>query len=393
MIRVGMSQILSSMRHRKSAYSSLVLEVALGCTVVAYALGLRAAIRDVSENSLGFDEDRTFAVSFEAAPAGGFDARVRDELDALRALPGVAVAAAIESPPLSRRELPETAMTPTGTREVWTLVGGDQIAAALGARLAAGRWLTARDVAAGGPTPVLVSRELASHLGPRPLGASLSSPGLGSLSVVGVVDAELRINPFHAAPSELVIVPAHLAPGRRTSYLVRTSLLESSNFAASALARLSGARPNASVQVERIADIRAEFVRNVSGANTIILITVLGMILVVLVGSIGMASSLIVERTRQIGIRRALGARKVDIVGYFMLENLVATVLGVVIGGALCASLDYALGDVRGVLVIGWRHYLPIAAGLFLVTGQISVLLPAHRAACGACSAGRPRIA
>jgi putative ABC transport system permease protein len=132
-------------------------------------------------------------------------------------------------------------------------------------------------------------------------------------------------------------------------------------------------------------------VRNVHGADTVIVLTVLGMVLVVLVGSIGMASSLIVERARQIGIRRALGARKLDIVGYFMLENLFATVLGLLIGAGLCAVLDQVMAPVRGSLVIGWHSYLPLAAGLFVLAGQVSVLIPAHRAACAACCITAPR--
>jgi putative ABC transport system permease protein len=105
------------------------------------------------------------------------------------------------------------------------------------------------------------------------------------------------------------------------------------------------------------------------------------MVLVVLVGSLGMASSLIVERARQIGIRRALGARKSDILGYFMAESLLATVLGVLVSAGICALLDQLLAGVRGPLAVTWWKYLPIAALLFLVTGQIAVLLPARRAA------------
>jgi putative ABC transport system permease protein len=238
-----------------------------------------------------------------------------------------------------------------------------------------------------------VTRSLAAKLGESALGATLSAPGLGSLSVVGVLDEALRINPFYETPSEIVIIAMRPAETRRTTYLVRTAMGESGSFAARAIAALGASDHRRGVHVTALSEAREKLVRNVHGADTVIVITVLGMVLVVLVGSIGMASSLIVERARQIGIRRALGARKLDIVGYFMLENLFATLLGLLIGAGMCAALDEVLAPVRGALVIGWLGYLPLAAGLFVVAGQISVLIPAHRAACSACCITSPRTA
>jgi putative ABC transport system permease protein len=393
MIRVGMSQIVSSMRHRKSAYSSLVLEVALGSTVVAYALGLGASLHDMTGHAIGFDEARSFTVAIEQPLAGSHAERTARERAELRGLPGVQAVAWIDLPPLSRSELPIEAMMATGPRQVWAMRGDSGLAQALGAHLAAGRWLTQADTQGLGPIPVLVTRSLAARLGESPLGATLSAPGLGSLSVVGVLDEALRINPFYETPSEIVIIATPPAETRRTTYLVRTAIGESGSFAAVAIAKLGASDSRRGVHITQLSDAREQLVRNVHGADTIIVITVFGMVLVVLVGSIGMASSLIVERARQIGIRRALGARKLDIVGYFMLENLFATVLGVLIGAGLCAVLDQALAPVRGALVIGWHGYLPLAAGLFVLAGQVSVLIPAHRAACSACCITSPRTA
>jgi putative ABC transport system permease protein len=393
MIRVGLSQIVSSMRHRKSAYSSLVLEVALGSTVVAYALGLGASLHDMTGNALGFDETRSFEVAIEQPLGSSHAERTAREQAELRGLPGVQAVAWIDLPPLSRFELPIEAMTATGPRQLWAMRGDSGLAQAFGAHLAAGRWLSPADAEVRGPVPVLVTRSLAAKLGESALGATLSAPGLGSLSVVGVLDEALRINPFYETPSEIVIIAMRPAETRRTTYLVRTAMGESGSFAARAIAALGASDHRRGVHVTPLSDAREKLVRNVHGADTVIVITVLGMVLVVLVGSIGMASSLIVERARQIGIRRALGARKLDIVGYFMLENLLATVLGLLIGAGLCAALDQVLAPVRGALVIGWQGYLPLAAGLFVLAGQVSVLIPAHRAACSACCMTSPRTA
>ena len=382
MRRVGATQILSSMRHRKAAYASLVIEVALGCTVAAYSVGLSRGIHQIAHGSLGFDVERTFSVVFDQAKGGHHARRTAEELEQLRALPGVESAAFTEQPPLSRCELPETLMTPAGPRLAYSLRGDAELASVLGIQPRVGRPLRADDVRPGsGPTPVLITDALARTLGPRPLGTSLASPGLGSLTVVGVVAGPLRLGPFFSGAQGLVIVPRPRIAARRNTYIVQTQAGAAVDFARVATAELRARDANRYVAVERLADTNEYLLRNLGGADIVIFITVFGVALVVLVGSLGMASSLVVERARQIGIRRALGARRSDILGYFMLENLIATLLGLSLSVGLCKLLDHALGSLRGELVILWPEYIVPAAALFLVSGQLAVLLPAHRAA------------
>jgi putative ABC transport system permease protein len=381
MMRVGLSQIASSMRHRKSAYASLVLEVALGCTVVAYVLALSQGLRSVAGLPLGFDASSTFTLALEEPARGSSEQRYARELAELRDLPGVAAAAWIELPLLSRRELPETLMTGDGLRLIWSIRGDEQLAHVLGISPSLGRELRAHDAQQPRPVPVLISSALADKLGSAPLGATLSSPGLGSLSVVGVIPRAIRLSPFFVTgATDMVILPGRPGQARRNTYLVRTSPQASNGFAREARARLRGARPDRWLSITRLSDAREHIIRNIKGADLVILITVLGMVTVVLVGSLGMSSSLVVERARQIGIRRALGARRSDIVFYFMLENLFATLLGLLLAAGLCALLDVLLVGVRSPLQIDWRQYLPLAAVLFLLSGQLAVLLPARRA-------------
>jgi putative ABC transport system permease protein len=379
--RIGLSQILSSLRHRKGAYASLVLEVALGCTVVAYMFGLGGGLRDIAQRTMGYDAERVFVVAFDQPLAGDYRARIEHERDELRALPGVEAVAWVELPPMSRRELPISVKAPERALAGWSLRGDPQLVAALGLNVTAGRALVASDATHYSITPVLVTRELESVLGFEPVGTELSSPELGRLHVVGVIDEPLRLSPFFGGKNRMLLSVASPIEARRSEYLVRTALAHAGGFAAAARERLRAAAPGRYVAVSRAAELQALQERNVTGADTIIAITVFGMVLVVLVGSLGMASSLVVERTRQIGIRRALGARRSDIVGQFMLESLLATLLGIAASVALCALLDVVLADVKGSLEVRWYTYLPLAAALFLVSGQVAALVPALRAA------------
>jgi len=110
----------------------------------------------------------------------------------------------------------------------------------------------------------------------------------------------------------------------------------------------------------------------------------MGVICVILLGVtaagiVGLTSFWVGQRHRQIGVRRALGARKVDILHYFQMENLLIAGIGSVVGVALAIGLNLLL----------MKHYemdrlpvLYVLAGVVVVLllGQGAVFAPARRA-------------
>jgi putative ABC transport system permease protein len=103
-----------------------------------------------------------------------------------------------------------------------------------------------------------------------------------------------------------------------------------------------------------------------------------------IVGGIGIMNIMLAtvsERTREIGIRRALGARRQDIVMQFLMETLILSLSGGVIGlifGALIPIMITATTEVKTVLTF------PAFAVAFLVSVTVSVVFgiyPARRAA------------
>jgi putative ABC transport system permease protein len=95
---------------------------------------------------------------------------------------------------------------------------------------------------------------------------------------------------------------------------------------------------------------------------------------------VGLASFHVTQRTKQIGTRRALGARRVDIIRYFMLENWVITTAGALLGALLTVGVAYWLEVSFELQRLDWR-YLPAGIVALWVLSSLAVLEPARRAA------------
>jgi putative ABC transport system permease protein len=101
-----------------------------------------------------------------------------------------------------------------------------------------------------------------------------------------------------------------------------------------------------------------------------------------LVGGIGVMNIMLVtvtERTREIGIRKAIGAKKADILGQFMTEAVLLTVLGGLFG--VVAGLIGSQFRIVGVQPVVQLYSVALAFGVALCVGLFFGIYPANRAA------------
>ena len=84
-------------------------------------------------------------------------------------------------------------------------------------------------------------------------------------------------------------------------------------------------------------------------------------------------------RTRQIGTRRALGARRRDILRYFMIENGLLTTAGLLLGCVLALGLGSWLTQEYGVPKLN-PCYLLASVPILWMVGQLAAWIPARRA-------------
>jgi putative ABC transport system permease protein len=104
------------------------------------------------------------------------------------------------------------------------------------------------------------------------------------------------------------------------------------------------------------------------------------LMLVTASGIVGMASLWVTQRRKQIGVRRALGAKKADILRYFILENVMITSAGVAAGLLGALALNHLLVTTLELARLP-AGYLLAGAAIFLGLGIGAVYGPAWRAA------------
>ena len=103
-------------------------------------------------------------------------------------------------------------------------------------------------------------------------------------------------------------------------------------------------------------------------------------VIVVGAGIFGLATFNVSTRTKQIGTRRAVGARRSDIVRYFLVENWMITTGGIVLGCVMALAVGYWLSS---------EYHLPrvdlyyLVAGVLVLwgIGTLAAWQPARRAA------------
>jgi len=256
--------------------------------------------------------------------------------------------------------------------------------AAMGIPLKQGRTFT-RDDRAGARIVAVVSEEFVrvNWPGQNPLGKRLrfiGIPELQDLQVVGVVGNTLRNGPAGQALPEIYCAFDQF-PVRGGTFVVRTagepsaavaSLREAVKQSDGQVALLA-ARPLAQIMSSMLSDRR--LVRLILGLFAGVAL------LLAAVGIYGVVAFSVANRTREIGVRMALGARPSSVMQLVVGQGLLPVAVGVAVGlGAAIALAGYLKTFVYGV-----APYDPLtlaAAGtLLLFTGTLACLIPARRAA------------
>ena len=134
--------------------------------------------------------------------------------------------------------------------------------------------------------------------------------------------------------------------------------------------------------VRDVQAMRDRMDRTFEGENAVAITLTFAVVLLLLItglGIVGLASFTVRQRTKQIGTRRAIGARKIDIIRYFLLENWLMTTIGIALGTALTIGVNYSLASAFDTERLNY-WYLITGMLMLWVLGFLAVAEPARRA-------------
>ncbi|HEX8605520.1 MAG TPA: FtsX-like permease family protein [Pseudoduganella sp.] len=396
--------ILSSLLRNKTGPVLVAVQVALSLAILANALHIVNVRQAVADRPSGVqrEEDIFHLEVGDLKRQGTFNEILAEQIrqaELLRAVPGVQSVAQTNQVPLSRSGNNTGMSASPAQLKVTTgasfYVSPDSLARTWGLKLVEGRDFLptevfnldmAKDEYA--TDTIIVTQALARKVWPDAthyVGRTMyfgTGKDAVATRVVGIVE---RLQSTEAEVGERgemsVIQPLRRISSPRAMYTLRAEPGQRNRVMKEAEAALRKAAGNRIiVRAKTFEEDRQDRYRADRGMAWMLITVSVLLMLVTASGIVGMASLWVTQRRKQIGVRRALGARRVDILRYFITENVMITSAGVAAGllGALglnrllVANLE--LARLPGT-------YLLAGAAIFLALGIAAVVGPAWRAA------------
>lgn len=390
------SIVLSALRRHRTAAFLIATEIALACAVLCNAIFLMMERSTAMQLVSGVDEQRLGIIQLDGLDfekSSDINARV---MQALRGLSGVQSVGLVSAVPFGAPgvragvNLDEDLQVAGGVLDFYLM---DRAALdGLQLRLVAGRLPNTDEFAPITDylpvnAPILVTLELAERYWPgeNPIGKSLWAMNT-RLPVIGVVDhlAVSRPGRGEAGGSDWsVIVPSSQGPRLAGRYLVRAEPGDMQRVMRDAQTAVRRVAPDVVFDIEgsrRISELRERHFESDRVMLGLLAGVIIALLAATALGIVGLASYWVEQRRRQIGIRRALGATRADIIRYFQVENFLIVLLGVCVGVLLAYVMNLTLMQFYEVPRLP-LIYIPVSALILLMLGQAAVLVPALRAA------------
>ncbi len=389
-IRVALGALRANKLRSMLTMLGIVIGVSAVIAVVALGRGAQKAVNDRIA-SLG---TTLLTISPGQARQGGvmsFDVRTRLTMEDAQALTDRGTRIGGVQPEMSSNLQVQYINKNSGTQVVGTTANFPEVRKY---EMAAGRFFTnAEDqsrqrVAVVGPT---VLENLGVQTPEGIIGENIRIRGI-QFTVVGVYKSKGQANPF-SNPDDQVLIPIQTARFR----VMGSNRLRS----ISVLAESEAGIPDAMADIQKILrrehrlrperpddfQIRnqADFLNTLGETTQVFSMLLAGIAAVsLLVGGIGIMNIMLVsvtERTREIGIRKALGATRINILFQFLIEAIVLCLVGGTIGIGVGAGGAWAFTKFLGWNTTIGSSSVLLAFGFSAFVGLVFGVYPARRAA------------
>jgi predicted permease len=393
-LKDGARTIHSGSRRIRTALTALQVGLAVILMVQIALMGHR--FLKVQAAPLGFDPARTLAFTLELPESRGADPDQlrtfeRQVVAGLDTLPQVVSSSLTSRVPIGDREqiVPVTIDnrppgTPAEMPATAIVAAGLEYFSTLRVPIEEGRGFTAADVG-GGPPSVVVSRDAARRFWPgqSAVGRTLTVRADGwpttPLRVVGVVrdvrpaETDVRVGPQ-------VYVPWSWHPERRMRFIVRTTADDPLQLVPAIRGRVAALEPDEPIFDARsmnqilYGDVASEYMLSIVFS----VIAIIGLA-VAAVGVYGLVAHDVTQRTREIGLRLALGAAPANVIRMVLSDGTRPVLYGGVFGLVAAAALAYATA---ASLMADARDPIAYVAVVVIVSfaALVASYLPARRA-------------
>lgn len=382
----------NALRRSKAGALMLLIQIAITTAIVSNAAFIINDRVQYLNQETGYVEEDIFRVGLLTF-GSGVDLSQQFEADEemIRNLPGVESAAMVNHMPLSGSGSATVyGVNPSGQDgmriRASRFVSDEYAIDTLGLSISEGRNFSSEervlgDVEPNTPSVAIVSRSFIEQIYPDGDGlGKVIYDGNAPLKIVGIVDTMMGPWLRDAQAANVVISPTIRASANQ-NILVRTKPGERAAVMREIEENLLSAYNKRVIYGVQGMDVaKAEY-----NAQDLLMLRMLVSLIVVLVlvtalGIFGLTVFNINKRTKQIGTRRALGARKSSIVKYFLVENSMISVIGVSFGAVAAFYLGklllmhYSLPELDLSYVLGTTVFV-------MVISLLSVVFPASRAA------------
>ncbi|PIG27758.1 putative ABC transport system permease protein [Janthinobacterium sp. 35] len=396
--------ILSALMRSKTGAILVAVQVAISLAILANALYIVNVRQAVAARPTGVAaENDIFYVNVQNMDRGGHQRQLAEQkrqAALLRALPGAMSVAQTSQAVLSRSGNITSVSAKRGqatpSAEVSTYFSPDSLLKTYGLQLVEGRDFRPDevpeiddDVEDTYPKVLILTRLAAQKIWPGEtsfVGKTLYK-GTGDndpeLRVVGIVE-RLQTQGAQVKPrgEYSALLPARLTGGRDSlMYAVRAEPGQRDRLMQEAAQAIrTSTTDRILVRIDTLEQHRQERYRADRGLSWMLITVSTLLLLVTASGIVGIASLWVTQRRKQIGVRRALGARRVDILRYFLTENFMITSVGVAAGVLLALGLNQLLVSQLEMARLP-LPYLLGGAAVFWLLGLGAVYGPAWRAA------------
>jgi putative ABC transport system permease protein len=366
---------------------SLVLLAGAGLLVKSFLRLQRVQPAIAADQLLTVEINLPAARYPQASQASGFFQELARRVEGL---PGVAAASLGTARPLSGAErndpfaIEGRPLDPANlTFAGWQMAGANYFATT-GIPLIHGRDLTARDMDQQSPPVAVINETMARRYWPgeipigRRITLGLPRPDNPWVTIVGIVK-DLPHRTIESAPAPEWYLARPLGPQRNQILFVRTAKPAAlASAVREVVASLDRDQPVTSVQTMNQVITATEAPRRFN----LLLFAVFAAFAVVLaaLGLYGVMSDAVAQRTHEVGIRMALGARKSEVLALIMKQGLVITGIGIIAGVVMALALTRLLASLLfGVTPTDVATFVCVA-GFIALVALIASYLPARRA-------------